>query len=104
MPVARDELGRYDGKAISIVTWTEVLAGASSKTDSVIRAFLGDFEIVALDDRIAEHAVSFRKSHKMKLPDAIIWASAQANGLLFVTRNTKDFPANDPGMRMPYRV
>ena len=40
----------------------------------------------------------------MKLPDAIIWASAQANGLLFVTRNTKDFPANDPGMRMPYRV
>jgi predicted nucleic acid-binding protein len=104
VPVARDELGRYDGKAISIVTWTEVLAGASSKTDSVIRAFLGDFEIVALDDRIAEHAVSFRKSHKMKLPDAIIWASAQANGLLFVTRNTKDFPANDPGMRMPYRV
>ena len=101
---ARDELGRYNGKAISIVTWMEVLAGASPKTEAVIRAFLGDFEIVALDDRIAEHAVSFRKSHKMKLPDAIIWASAQANGLLLVTRNIKDFPANDPGVRMPYRV
>jgi hypothetical protein len=40
----------------------------------------------------------------MKLPDAIIWASAQANAMLLVTRNTKDFPATDPGVRVPYRI
>jgi predicted nucleic acid-binding protein len=104
VPAARNELGLYEGKAISIVTWMEVLAGASPKTEAVIRAFLDDFEVIALDDRIAEHAVSFRKSHKLKLPDAIIWASAQANAMLLVTRNTKDFPATDPGVRVPYVV
>jgi predicted nucleic acid-binding protein len=40
----------------------------------------------------------------MKLPDAIIWASALARHMLLVTRNVKDFPANDPGVRMPYRL
>jgi hypothetical protein len=40
----------------------------------------------------------------MKLPDAIIWASARCNGRLLVTRNTKDFPAGDPVVRYPYEV
>jgi predicted nucleic acid-binding protein len=104
LPAARAELGRYGDKAISIVTWMELLVGATPTTEAVIRAFLGSFEIVMLDDRIAEHAVTSRKSLKMKLPDAIIWASAQTNGMLLVTRNVKDFPAQSPGVRMPYRV
>ena len=34
--------------------------------------------------------------------DAVIWATAQTTGRLLVTRNTKDFPADDPGIREPY--
>jgi len=30
------------------------------------------------------------------LPDAVIWATAQAHAMLLVTRNTKDFPVDDP--------
>ena len=38
----------------------------------------------------------------MKLPDALVRASAQAEAALLVTRNIRDFPADDPGVRVPY--
>jgi predicted nucleic acid-binding protein len=40
----------------------------------------------------------------MRLPDAIIWASADVHSMLLVTRNTKDFPADLPGIRIPYML
>jgi len=104
VPDARDELDRYESKAISIVSWMEVLVGAPPSLEVATRQFLERFDIVALDDRVAERAVAFRKAHKVKLPDAIIWASAQANAMLLVTRNTKNFPVGDPSVRMPYRL
>jgi predicted nucleic acid-binding protein len=82
----------------------EVMVGAAPAVEAATRAFLNGFEIVALDNAVAEQAIAFRKTRKAKLPDAIIWASAQANDLLLVTRNVKDFPATEPGVRMPYVV
>lgn len=38
----------------------------------------------------------------MKLMDALIIATAQVSGSILVTRNTKDFPAAMPGIRLPY--
>ena len=52
---------------------------------------------------VTEQAVALRREHRIRLPDAIIWATARASGALLVTRNTKDFPANDPGIRVPYQ-
>ena len=101
---ARDELDRYEDKAISIVTWMEVLARATPTVQAATRAFLDGFEIVALDNPIAERAVTLRKRNKIKLPDAIILASAEANARLLVTRNTKDFHASDPDVRVPYVI
>ena len=66
--------------------------------------FLAGFARIEIDDAVALRAVDLRKAHEMKLPDAIIWASAQQHALLLVTRNTKDFPANEPGVRMPYKI
>jgi predicted nucleic acid-binding protein len=80
----------------------EVMAGAAPAVEAATRPFLDGFEIIALDDRFAERAVALRQAHKVKLPDAIIWAPAQAGATLLATRNTKDFPAGDPGVRMPY--
>lgn len=51
---------------------------------------------------IAERAVAIRREHRMRLPDAIIWASAQSQGALLVTRNSNDFPPEEPGVRVPY--
>jgi predicted nucleic acid-binding protein len=102
IPAARDELQRYENKAISIVTWMEVMIGAAPDVEAATRAFLGEFDVVSLDDRIAERAVVIRRTHRIKLPDAVIWASAQSSGMILVTRNTKDFPTDDPGIRTPY--
>ena len=50
-----------------------------------------------LTPEVAEEAVRLRKEHHLKLPDAIIYATARAHGCLLVTRNTKDFSAREPG-------
>jgi predicted nucleic acid-binding protein len=39
---ARKELARYDDRAISIVTWMEVLVGAAAPVEAATRAFLQD--------------------------------------------------------------
>jgi len=103
--VARAELGRYRDRAISIITWIEVLVGAEPAIEAATRNFLDKrFHVIGLDEQVAERVVELRKLLRVKLPDAIIWASAQVHAMLLVTRNTKDFPFGDPGIRMPYRI
>jgi predicted nucleic acid-binding protein len=104
IPQARDELRRFEHKAISIITKMEVLVGTDETDEAGVRSFLSGFEVIPLDEDIAERAVASRKQHRIKLPDAVIWASAQAHGMILVTRNTKDFPKDDPGIRAHYAI
>jgi len=104
VPQARTELQRYTEKAVSIITWMEVMVGATGDVEVATRSFLSSFDVIEVDGKIAELAVSLRRDHHIKLPDAIIWATAQVHAMLLVTRNTKDFTADDPGVRMPYRL
>ena len=100
----RDELDRYVDTSISIITWMEVLVGARPQVAAATREFLQSFEVVPIDQVVAERAVILRQKYRMRLPDAIIWASAETDGKLLVTRNTKDFPADAPGIRIPYMI
>ena len=102
VPDAREELARFEDAAISIVTWMEVMVGATDDNHAATRAFLSGFRVIGLDRDQAERAVALRRRHRMKLPDAIIWAAAQGEDRILVTRNTRDFPAEDPGVRVPY--
>jgi len=104
VPASRTEIRKYTDKAISIVTWIEVLVGADAGTEAALRAFLDEFSIMPINSAVAEQAVLVRKRHRLKLADAIIWATAQTDNRLFVTRDTKDFPADDPGIRVPYTL
>jgi predicted nucleic acid-binding protein len=101
---AKKELARYEYKAISTITWMEVLVGTTTDDETSIRAWLGSFDVIALDAAVANRAVEIRKHKRIRLPDAIVWASAQVNSLLLVSRNTKDFPADEPGVRVPYKL
>lgn len=103
-PKARAELARYDEKAISIITWMEVMVGAAGAVEDATRTFLTSFELIALDEAVANGAVKLRREHRIKLSDAIVWASVQRHGMLLVTLNTKDFPVTDPGVRHPYTL
>ncbi|MBV9990499.1 MAG: type II toxin-antitoxin system VapC family toxin [Alphaproteobacteria bacterium] len=104
LPQVTAELARYDSRSISIVTWIEVMAGARPEHEAETRAILSFFSMVQLGDDVAARAVQLRRSHRVKLPDAIIWASAQMTGRILVTRDMKDFPRNDPGIRVPYKL
>jgi predicted nucleic acid-binding protein len=77
---------------------------ATGEVESATHEFLSAFNVIALDGAIAERAVTIRRDHHVKLPDAIIRATAQAHAMLLVTRNTKDFKTGDPGVRMPYKL
>lgn len=102
---ARQEVARYDDASISAITWMEVMVGAAGNEEAAqLRAFLSGFRLVPIDDAVSERAVGIRRRHRMRLPDAIIWASARRIEGLLVTRNTRDFPSDDPGVRVPYQV
>jgi predicted nucleic acid-binding protein len=103
-PEAMAELARYKGHRMSRIVWTEVLAGEALDARSIVTQALSNFEIVELDARIAGAAADLRYRTKMKLMDAYILATAQVNGAILVTRNTKDFPAEMPGIRVPYTL
>ena len=102
---AKHELDSFEELYISIITWMEILVGVEeTDEESEIREFLRRFRIQHVDAGVAERAVEIRRREKVRLPDAIIWATAQQLGVLLVTRNTRDFPARHPGIRVPYRL
>lgn len=101
---AKTELDKYADKAISLMTWTEVMVGVTPETENITREFLSSFINLPMDGRVSDVAVSLRQQHKIKLPDAIVWATAQASGRILVTRNTKDFSQGEPGVHVPYQI
>lgn len=105
LPAARKELARYRRPLCSIVSFMEVLAGARSAEERrAAEALLSSLGRVELTEEIARRAVELRQELRLKLPDAIVLASAEVEGCILVTRNTRDFPARDPRVRFPYSV
>lgn len=101
---AVQELSRYRGHRISRIVWSEILAGEPVHRRGPLQQLLGPFDVVELDSRIASAASDLRHRTGMKLLDAFILATAQVHGAILVTRNTRDFPANIPGVRIPYTL
>ena len=88
---------------ISRVVWIEVMS--KGEGDGLRRAevLLSGFGIDEVDAEIGKRAAALRRERpRLKAMDAIILATAQTRGRVLVTRNTKDFPANLPGVRVPY--
>ncbi|CAH6662126.1 MULTISPECIES: type II toxin-antitoxin system VapC family toxin [Pseudocitrobacter] len=90
--------------AISIVTWMEVMVGAKKyNQEHRTRVAMSAFNIIGVSQAIAERSVALRQEYGMKLPDAIILATAQVHRLELVTRNTKDFK-DIVGVVTPYEL
>ncbi len=88
---------------VSRMAWIEVLSKGS---DTVVRdamLFLSRFGLDEIDDEISQRAAALRRERpRLKTPDAVILATAQIRGRVLITRNIKDFPAEMPGIRVPY--
>lgn len=102
-PPALAEAALHSEVAISRINWMEVLIGAPAVAiQANWESFLAQFEMVELDEAVCREAIQLRQQHRLKLPDALIWASARAYSADLVTRNIKDFKPGMPGVRVPY--
>ncbi len=98
------EFERYDDPSVSIVSWIELMVGARIMgIEARARRLLDRFDLRSLTPEVAEQATAIRIERRIKLPDAVIWGTARAMNCILVTRDTTDFPADDPGIRVPYQ-
>ena len=101
---ARKEIHRYRDRAISLITWMEVMAGAPADQEQATSLFLGTFSNLPVTPAIARRAVEIRRQTKLKLPDAIILATAQVEKRVLLTRNSRDFRDDGVSVVVPYRL
>lgn len=73
----------------SVITRAELFAG-STATDLVM-TLLAPFREVPVGRSVAERAGRIRRESGVRLPDALIAATALEGGLMLVTRNRSDF-------------
>ena len=78
---------------ISVITQIEILGWQPlNPLDSAIyEAFVNNSNIIKLSDTIVTMTINLRKQYKMKLPDAIIAATAIVENLTLISRNDNDF-------------
>jgi predicted nucleic acid-binding protein len=92
---------------ISALTVAELYAGVrEGRERTVLNALTAGLEVVAVDRAIAERGGLLRRdygrSHGVGVVDAIIAATAIAQGAVLVTRNAKHFPMVED-LVVPYR-
>lgn len=109
LELARAEIDRatdFGARAwISRVVWIEVMSKGEGDGLKRAETLLSGFGIDEVDAEIGRRAAALRRERSsLKAMDAIILATAQTRGRVLITRNTKDFPAEMPGIRVPYTL
>lgn len=83
---------------VSVITKIEVLGyNAPPAAYQLLTDFMNDSDILELVEPVVNQTIALRKQYKIKLPDAIIAATALVHGLELVSHNTSDF-SNIPGL------
>lgn len=103
------EFSLWRNPSISAITLIELHAGSQPSIVHEVDKLIAEigFHIIGIDSTVIAIAArirgnSIRKRAKMTLADALILATAQAHGLIVVTRNKKDFKG--PNVRIPYEL
>ena len=88
-----DGVFKHHAPSISIITEIELLCWeTNSKEDMhILNQFIKDAQVFELDNNIKIKTITIRRAYKIKLPDAIIAATALVHNLTLLTRNEKDF-------------
>ncbi len=97
-------LSSYEKFYVSIVTYIEVLGykNMSNEEINIIKMFFNNIEIIDVDFEIAKIVITYKTQviKKIKLPDAIILATAKHLGGVLLTRNTVDFTNIDEKVKI----
>jgi predicted nucleic acid-binding protein len=86
---------------MSIISRMELLSwsNATNEQITVLQKFIESSIVYPLQEPIIVEAIRLRKNYKMKLPDAIIAATAVVFELTLITRNLSDFK-NISGLKL----
>ena len=81
------------GSSISIITRIELLGWRNHSPDSLkaAEALLNSVSEIPLHEEIIRLCISLRQNYSIKLPDAIIAATARYANFPLMTRNVTDF-------------
>lgn len=76
---------------ISVISEIEVLSHPelTSDVERSIRRLLAKMRVIGLTPRIRDVTVDLRRKHRLKLPDAVICATAVAENLELVTNDSR---------------
>ena len=82
-----------DQPTLSVITKIEVLGfnSPNKEEQDFTTLFIEVADIINLDETIVAQTIELRKQLHIKLPDAIIAATAMVYNLTLLTRNTSDF-------------
>lgn len=91
--------------AITFITYIEVMVGVKVANEILIRQFLGAFPCIMPTTADLETTIFFRKTHRLKLPDALQAAMVVNHRLRLATRKTKDFSTEHHSfVWIPYEI
>ena len=77
---------------LSVISKIEVLRfNDTPENEAILNDFVDSSIILPLGNIVVQLAIELCRHSRIKLPDAIIAATAQAENLVLVTRNTDDF-------------
>jgi len=87
---------------LSVITKIEMLGYNASDNDAALLSdFIKTSIVLELSNEIVNKTIAIRKKHKIKIPDAIIAATALVYDLTLITHNTNDFsPITRNGLRI----
>ena len=78
---------------LSVITEIELLCwkNGTEKDMKILKNFIDETKIIDLEKEIKLETIKIRKNHSIKLPDAIIAATAIVKDYSLITRNVEDF-------------
>jgi len=78
---------------ISSITEIEILCWKTATDNDIVvlKNFVADSFVYELEQGIKNKTIEIRKQYALKLPDAVIAATAIVNDLTLISRNIKDF-------------
>jgi len=84
-----DVFSSNDRYAVSIVTYMEIFSYALTSKDEIefLQEIFSMLDIIDLNREIAECVIALRKKRKLKLPDAIIVATAKVEDAVLLTND-----------------
>jgi predicted nucleic acid-binding protein len=95
---------QHQYRAVSVISWVEVMCVSPEDKHEATRAFLRSFERLSINESIADEALLLtRQRPGLAIHRALTWATAIVNRMPYVTVEATHIGRDEPGVVMPYR-